>query len=1477
MVQVYETEAYKLGSFDSICNASEVYEIVKTKDFNRCIERPIFQSVNPSMHIGSFGSARVGEAVQRSAMYRYLACGPSYYNMTVVHMTGLADFLAKPFGINTEELSSNDQIALALEWMEPIGTPFTIPANPIVLNNLTYIFPENDYTNGASYPTLTAPFTPSPMPTAEIIKSVMEVLRIVAADLKFTPNAEQDNLERLTTLSRALPMLSLEELRSVWAIVKDEEAIIVKLFLDAAVEAGSNPAVMLIKELIETEQIKGSIARWAVGALAYTIKTPTRELLIELLNLFKSTPVQSFKGLKQTTLLAVADVLHSACNSTLKHKRFPINFLGELCDAKDTIIIDEFLPLLAKELEAAKQVPTDLMIALTAAGSLGVEEVIPVLLPFIRGSPLGDDAPIRIRAILSLRRVLFTAPEKVLPVLLAVADNIAERDEVRMAAISLLVHGNAPFVMWQKLALRTWTEPSVQIHSYIYTTIRAIAKMPPSIQVHKELVTKAVSALPLVKPAPLGLPYSWSIVRSSYLPEGQASYTHTPMWRIADEILPTFVGHEIYHQFGPFVPTFVQAFMFNFNMESFWKTLANKMTGIPAAETEAPIEALKTIWEQIKATPRPADMKAGLLQIELMNSIHRVFDLSALENIVPAFVAEFMKFQSTYMPVNWIKFRKLVDIDVRMASEIGLPMRFMSHLPFLVAVHGGIKPEGFLGVNASLTSQFAWKLHSELRIELPVSKNYIATGVDVRGEINLPKNFTIKYTNGLLNYTLAPCDATTDLFYYHVKPYTISRHISEIATPAVEHPAVSIMNVKEVPFTRYLDLASRYGLNIALNTTSELDHMDFASWFEWFQKREGLSFLNVAFIPMNLRAREYKIRYSPENTTAALVNAFVQFSSLYKSNPKTVVYTTGSDVPVEPTTEYITTGIVDEYNTPIAERVLAPVEGGLAKVWVAGFKAVQQDGSHFAFNASIASAEEMVELTGKHIKDIRIEAARFAADGSKINTEYVVCGTHNRNWNNPSSYGFTPEVLYMTEDAKYGFGATCEDSKLRIKAKIYRDESVVAAVRSSFYGEKCEEALKNGEGWYSDACYEAREFDHTYNTYEVSTESQNIPAVVMPFVFRIRHLFNTIISPFVVDHRYESNAANRVVFSAKRDPFTGQTNMTVTRPTESLIVRNLRGLWFPTLPLVSSAVKVLYPLKACETYANVATRFLSANVTDAKCIVGPKTVSTFDGVAYNYTMNTCDHVLVTDSFKKHSIAVLAREAESRKIVTVIYGKDIVIVDPLEFVSINGAKKTIEELKSVDKFEIINKSRVALAIEPVTMGVKVMLPALNMWIKIQGSHITINGARALRGKATGMCGDYNQESTAEFRTGARCAVSSGHLMAASFSLPSKGCARLPVQVAKALKKETEMCYSVDEIVPSYVPEIDIAAPTKCSEWKPLIIKQGAIVFSSTVPALHCFPGCTHTAKVYKPFEFQSTESVYGNIRVEVEVPAGCVSL
>jgi hypothetical protein len=40
---------------------------------------------------------------------------------------------------------------------------------------------------------------------------------------------------------------------------------------------------MLIKELVETEQITGTKATWALAAIGYFAKTPTRQLLHELI------------------------------------------------------------------------------------------------------------------------------------------------------------------------------------------------------------------------------------------------------------------------------------------------------------------------------------------------------------------------------------------------------------------------------------------------------------------------------------------------------------------------------------------------------------------------------------------------------------------------------------------------------------------------------------------------------------------------------------------------------------------------------------------------------------------------------------------------------------------------------------------------------------------------------------------------------------------------------------------------------------------------------------------------------------------------------------------------------------------------------------------------------------------------------------------------------------------------------------------
>ncbi len=58
----------------------------------------------------------------------------------------------------------------------------------------------------------------------------------------------------------------------------------------------------------------------------------------------------------------------------------------------------------------------------------------------------------------------------------------------------------------------------------------------------------------------------------------------------------------------------------------------------------------------------------------------------------------------------------------------------------------------------------------------------------------------------------------------------------------------------------------------------------------------------------------------------------------------------------------------------------------------------------------------------------------------------------------------------------------------------------------------------------------------------------------------------------------------------------------------------------------------------------------------------------------------------------------------------------------------------------------------------------------------------------------------QNPTAEFRTADRCALSSGHLMAASYKMATGDkCKPTASDVAEELKRQTDQCRSIDEMV------------------------------------------------------------------------------
>ena len=138
---------------------------------------------------------------------------------------------------------------------------------------------------------------------------------------------------------------------------------------------------------------------------------------------------------------------------------------------------------------------------------------------------------------------------------------------------------------------------------------------------------------------------------------------------------------------------------------------------------------VKNVWDELKVSPRESDKRVGLLHINLMGSIDRFFDLEKLPEILPGLMAEALKYQTKPYEVNFTKYRMLAEYNVKIPTEMGLPMRFLAHLPIIASLQGALKGDGQGGLKSDVSAELSWKLHSEIRVELPFSGNYIATGL----------------------------------------------------------------------------------------------------------------------------------------------------------------------------------------------------------------------------------------------------------------------------------------------------------------------------------------------------------------------------------------------------------------------------------------------------------------------------------------------------------------------------------------------------------------------------------------------------------------------------------------------------------------------------------------------------------------------------------------------------------------------------
>ena len=192
---------------------------------------------------------------------------------------------------------------------------------------------------------------------------------------------------------------------------------------------------------------------------------------------------------------------------------------------------------------------------------------------------------------------------------------------------------------------------------------------------------------------------------------------------------------------------------------------------------------------------------------------------------------------------------------------------------------------------------------------------------------------------------------------------------------------------------------------------------------------------------------------------------------------------------------------------------------------------------------------------------------------SRQTVNFAVCYTAARKWNSPPNYGFSKDVLEMTEEDNIGIGPQC-DYKVRFTAKLSRDAEAAKAALNSPSGQKCVKDMANGFKYGCSSCAEARRLDPTYNNYELQADHKNLTETSLQLARQYSAFNNLLLYPFNVQRIHaQSNTPKQTKWTIKRDPVTGDSDMTFVRPH---VAKNVRWVDNHIWSRVSKATLALF-------------------------------------------------------------------------------------------------------------------------------------------------------------------------------------------------------------------------------------------------------------------------------------------------------------
>merc|ERR1719187_2237356 len=1072
-------------------------------------------------------------------------------------------------------------------------------------------------------------------------------------------------------------------------------------------------------------------------------------------------------------LVQTSNLLHRACMAPTRFQEFPVKVYGQFCTPTSEPVV-QWIEFLKQELVAEKNQQIKLNIV-TAIGKLGHLKAVEILKPIITNVQYNE--MVRSLAIYSLQRVAVLEPAHVRPILMNIIENIAERPEVRIAAVAVLPYAQPTIAELKMIAVRTWLEPSKQVASFIYSTLRSLAVTevpelkPVGVQVH--------NILSLVKPVVLNLQYAQNLHFSKLVNYLEMIVNQEISWVASPEsFIPARMSVNALLYAQDFALQGAAFTAYTRGMDK-WINLIMKYTMNFQTSTQVQTELTK-ITEELGIAKNPIVApeifaQYGLFDADLTTYLNEPMIVEALSQLADELNrdAQSLIGKKTF---EIAKALKPLEVEALGPCDAGLPIFIERSLPMVVALKGHAEMEleqvGGVKIPKTLRAKVVpavnMKLEMHMGVISPFTQEIIGAGLVLGGHLTTPLEMTIarKVNKVALDIKIpAEIQRETSLFHAFVTPFTVKKNLrvlAPISKAASLKPVVSGVPLKKIN----MNVGAPLDIDARVVAESDAKYTDLYSYLEKIRQHNPISLVHTAVLPSTIRRSSFRVVFNPQASLTKEVS--VVLAVLYK-----------------PTSQAPTSEEMVNYCSKAAPETLCKVSVKKTLLSLdnqAAIMGLRLDatliGSTKALSAALTVGSKIESSTVKDI--LRMVAnVEFKTPYSPVYEVKLLSSAEIPRVNILlNKEQLLQQALQVVLNGHVEFGYVSNPKEIiRMKSLLVKSEQQKEAVRTSPEFLRCtqEEQLERP---LVDVC-ELRE--------------SPIYDLIVP---NIANILKTLFVGHLIETPIGHVSATDLKIITKVSRVGTEAQLIIEYNGRRYEVRNIR------IPVL---LKGVFPLSLRTPFLFVGLNRLTQ--IPAACHVAPTHIRTFDGKTYNYQMNNCFHLLFKDTTETLPIAVMARNLQGvSKEVKVLAGVAEVLMTPISTtnmkiqMNLNGQQQIIEVqpgmvkvIRDVNGLEILHIKR----FEDNVYAVHAIQEQL--MVLFDGKHAQIFGSPLLRARSVGLCGDLNAETTADLKTPERCIMSQPRLAAYSYMI-QESCQGIPSQDLAKYQQEKTKCVK-EEIIPT----------------------------------------------------------------------------